>query len=69
MLRGADCAIVKALMGERSRGWRPLRHRQPSTPPHCYQQDSSADQMADFLVFSLTDGAGRAETVRAITVR
>jgi hypothetical protein len=34
-------------------------------PPRCYQQDSSADLVADFVVFSLTDGAGRAETVQA----
>jgi hypothetical protein len=36
-----------------------------ANPPRCYQQDSSADQMADWMVFSLTDGAGRAETVEA----
>jgi hypothetical protein len=38
-----------------------------ATPPRCYQQDSSADLVAEFVVFSLTDGAGRAETVDAIT--
>ncbi len=31
----------------------------------CYQQDSSADLVTDWIVFSLTDGAGRAETVQA----
>ncbi len=36
-----------------------------ATPPRCYQQDSSADLVADFVVFSMTDGAGRAETVQA----
>jgi hypothetical protein len=36
-----------------------------ATPPRCYQQDSSADLVADWIVFSLTDGAGRAETVQA----
>ncbi len=36
-----------------------------ATPPRCYQQDSSGDLVAEFVVFSLTDGAGRAETVQA----
>jgi hypothetical protein len=36
-----------------------------ATPPRCYQQDNSADLVADFVVFSLTDGAGRAEMVQA----
>ncbi len=31
----------------------------------CYHQGSGADQMADFVVFTLTDGAGRAEVVQA----
>jgi hypothetical protein len=34
-------------------------------PPRCYQQDSCADLVAEFVVFSMTDGAGRAETVQA----
>jgi hypothetical protein len=38
-----------------------------ATPPRCYQQDSGADLVAEFVVFSLTDGAGRAETIQAIS--
>jgi hypothetical protein len=34
---------------------------------HCYQQDSSADLVADWIVLSLPDGAGRAEAVQAIS--
>ncbi len=41
------------------------RHFNTAHPPRCYQQDSSADLVAEFVVFSLTDGAGRAETVQA----
>jgi hypothetical protein len=36
-----------------------------ASPPRCYQQDSSADLVTDWIVFSMTDGAGRAETVQA----
>jgi hypothetical protein len=43
---------------------RPLQH---SSPTRCYQQDSCADLVADWIVFSMTDGAGRAETVQAIS--
>ena len=42
-----------------------MRPINTASPPRCYQQDSSADLVADWIVFSMTDGAGRAETVQA----
>jgi hypothetical protein len=62
--QGACSCLITEKSAGRGGGSRP-GHFNTASQPHCYQQDSSADLVADFVVFSLTDGAGRAETVQA----
>jgi hypothetical protein len=63
--QGAGSGLITKENGVPQNATFGARHQHSKPPPHCYQQDSSADLVADFVVFYLTDGAGRAETVQA----